>query len=79
MQGTNRTNELKASVIEQDHRFPKKLAKYKSYFQFFHTAWRTLRGYEIMKTIRKGQITNINKGDILGQRDFIHTLFEITV
>ena len=32
-----------------------------------------------MKTIRKGQITNINKGDILGQRDFIHTLFEITV
>ena len=29
------------NIIEQDHRFPKKLAKYKSYFQFFHTAWRT--------------------------------------
>ena len=26
------------NIIEQDHRFPKKLAKYKSYFQFFHTA-----------------------------------------
>ncbi len=29
------------NIIEQDHRFPKKLAKYKSYFQYFHTAWRT--------------------------------------
>ena len=67
------------NIIEQDHRFPKKLAKYKSYFQYFHTAWRTLRGYEIMNTIRKGQIQNIAKGDILGQRDFIHSLFGITV
>ncbi len=39
------------NIIEQDHRFPKKLAKYKSYFQYFHTAWRTLRGYEIMNAI----------------------------
>lgn len=67
------------NIIEQDHRFPKKLAKYKSYFQFFHTAWRTLRGYEIMNAIRKGQIKNIAKDDILGQRDFIHTLFGIAV
>ena len=67
------------NIIEQDHRFPKKLAKYKSYFQFFHTAWRALRGYEIMNAIRKGQIENIAKDDILGQRDFIHTLFGIAV
>jgi transposase, IS6 family len=67
------------NVIEQDHRFPKKLAKYKSYFQFFHTAWRTLKGYEIMNAIRKGQVKNISQGDILGQRDFINSLFEITV
>ncbi len=67
------------NIIEQDHRFPKKLAKYKSYFQFFNTAWRTLRGYEIMNAIRKGQVENINKGDILGQRDFVHSLFGITV
>ncbi len=32
-----------------------------------------------MNTIRKGQIQNIAKGDILGQRDFIHFLFGITV
>jgi transposase-like protein len=67
------------NIIEQDHRFPKKLAKYKSYFQYFHTAWRTLRGYEIMNVIRKGQIENISKDDILKQRDFIHSLFGITV
>ena len=67
------------NIIEQDHRFPKKLAKYKSYFQYFHTGWRTLRGYEIMNAIRKGQIENVAKGDILRQRDFIHTLFEIAV
>ena len=67
------------NIIEQDHRLPKKLAKYKSYFQFFHTAWRTLRGYEIMNAIRKGQIDNVSKGDILGQRDFIHSLFGIIV
>ncbi len=67
------------NIVEQDHRFPKKLAKYKSYFQYFYTAWRTLRGYEIMNAIRKGQIENIAKGDILGQKDFIHSLFGITV
>ena len=67
------------NIIEQDHRFPKKLAKYKSYFQYFHTAWRTLKGYEIMNAIRKGQIENIVKGDVLGQRDFIHNLFGIAV
>ncbi|MEM7760835.1 MAG: DDE-type integrase/transposase/recombinase [Cyanobacteria bacterium P01_A01_bin.40] len=67
------------NIIEQNHRFPKKLAKYKSYFQYFHTAWRTLRGYEIMKAICKGQIINIAKGDILGQKDFIDSLFGITV
>lgn len=66
-------------LVEQDHRFPKKLAKYKLYFQYFHTAWRALRGYEIMNAIRKGQVQNIAKGDILGQRDFIHSLFGITV
>ena len=29
------------NIIELWPRFPKKLAKYQSYFQYFHTAWRT--------------------------------------
>jgi transposase, IS6 family len=57
----------------------KSLPKYKSYFQYFHTAWRTLRGYEIMNVIRKGQVQNIAKGDILEQKNFIHSLFGIAV
>ena len=32
-----------------------------------------------MNAIRKGQVQNIAKGDVLKQRDFIHSLFEITV
>ena len=34
-----RQNKYLNNIVEQDHRFPKKLAKYKSYFQYFHTAW----------------------------------------
>ena len=32
-----------------------------------------------MNVIRKGQIENITKGDILVQRDFVHSLFGITI
>ncbi len=93
------------NIIEQDHRFPKKLAKYKSYFQYFHTVWRTLKGYEIedamsevasdisavrMNLILKGegltlgactprQVKNVDKYDVLKQKDFIHSLLGITV
>ncbi|MGV2830475.1 DDE-type integrase/transposase/recombinase [Myxosarcina sp. GI1(2024)] len=74
-----RQNKYLNNIIEQDHRFPKKQAKYKLYFQHFHSAWRTLKGYEIMNVIRKGQIKNIAKGDILGQRNFVYSLFGIAV
>jgi hypothetical protein len=32
-----------------------------------------------MNAIRKGQVKNIMKSDALGQRDFVHSLFEIAV
>ena len=32
-----------------------------------------------MNAIRKGQIENIAKVNTLGQKNFIHSLFEITV
>jgi hypothetical protein len=32
-----------------------------------------------MNVIRKGQVQNIAKGDILEQRNFIYSLFGITV
>jgi len=63
------------NIIEQDHRFIKKLVRSGMGFRTFHSAWRTLKGYEIMNTIRKGQVENIRKGEILKQKQFIENLF----
>jgi len=70
-----RQNKYLNNIIEQDHRFIKKLVKSGMGFKTFHSAWRTLKGYEIMNMIRKGQVKNIRKGDILKQKKFIENLF----
>src|SRR5260370_10806498 len=44
------------NLIEQDHRFIKRLVKPGMGFFSFESAWRTLQGYEIMHMIRKGQM-----------------------
>ncbi|WP_040447748.1 IS6 family transposase [Ktedonobacter racemifer] len=51
------------NVVEQDHRFIKRLVKPGMGFFSFCTAWQTLRGYEVMNMIRKGQMQGMNKGD----------------
>lgn len=65
------------NLIEQDHRFIKRLVKPGLGFFSFQTAWRTLQGYEVMHMIRKGQICGVEKGDILGQATFISGLFGV--
>ena len=70
-----RQNKYLNNIIEQDHRFIKKLVKAGMGFKTFHSAWRTLKGYEIMNMIRKGQVKNIEKGEILKQKQFIENLF----
>jgi hypothetical protein len=40
-------------------------------------ALRTIEGYEAMHVIRKGQIRWLAKGDVVGQRQFIHAAFGI--
>ncbi len=65
------------NLIEQDHRFIKRLVKPGMGFFSFETAWRTLQGYEVMHMIRKGQMQGVNKGDIAGQVAFIATLFGV--
>jgi IS6 family transposase len=67
------------NLIEQDHRFIKRLVKPGLGFKSFHTARRTIQGYEMMNVIRKGQINSLKKGDIIGQKKFIEPLFEIAV
>ncbi len=63
------------NLVEQDHRFIKRLTKLGRGFFSFETAWRTLQGYEIMNMIRKGQVQGVEKGDVAGQRTLVAKLF----
>jgi transposase-like protein len=65
------------NVIEQDHRFIKKRIAASLWIRSAEGALRTIDGYEAMHLIRKGQIRWLPKGDVVGQRRFIHTLFGI--
>ena len=66
------------NIVEQDHRALKRLVNPVMGFGSFNTARRTLRGYEAMNMIRKGQIQGIEKGDILAQVEFVSQIFEVT-
>ncbi|HEY4389466.1 MAG TPA: IS6 family transposase [Ktedonobacteraceae bacterium] len=65
------------NLIEQDHRFIKRLVKPGMSFFSFETAGRTLQGYEIMNMIRKGQLQGVKKGDVRGQVTLIAKLFGV--
>jgi transposase-like protein len=67
------------NMVEQDHRFIKRLVNPGMGFGSFNTARRTLRGYEAMNMIRKGQIQGIEKGNILGQVEFVSQIFGVAV
>jgi transposase, IS6 family len=65
------------NIIEQDHRFIKRRIVASLGFRSAEGACKTIAGYEAMHLIRKGQIRWLPKGDVIGQRQFIHTLFGI--
>jgi transposase, IS6 family len=65
------------NIIEQDHQFIEKRITASLGFRSAEAAWRTVDGYEAMHAIRKGQIRWLAKGDVVGQRQFIHTIFGI--
>ena len=65
------------NLIEQDHRFIKRRTRPGLGFFAFDTAQRTVSGYETMNMIRKGQVTAVDKGDILGQVRLIERLFGV--
>ena len=64
-------------LVEQDHRFIKRLVKPGMGFFAVETAGRTLQGYEVMNLICKGQVRGVDKGDITGQVAFIASLFGV--
>jgi transposase-like protein len=67
------------NVLEQDHRRVKRLVNLGLGFGTFHTAQRTIQGYEAMHMLRKGQIEGIAKGDVLAQNRVINQLFGVAV
>jgi transposase-like protein len=59
-----RQNKYLNNIVEQDDRFIKKLVNPSLGFKSFHTARKTIIGYETMNMIRKGQIQGVSQGDI---------------
>ncbi len=65
------------NIVEQDHRGIKRLVKPGMGFGSFNTARRTIKGYEIMNMMRKGQILEIPKGAIKERILFINQIFGV--
>jgi transposase, IS6 family len=63
------------NVIEQDQRLVKRCVNPGLGFGAFHTAQRTIQGYEAIHMIRKGQLEGIARGDVLAQNRVINQLF----
>ena len=66
------------NIVEQDHRGIKRLVKPGMGFGSFNTARRTIRGYEIMNMMRKGQVIGVPRGAIKERLVFIHQIFGVT-
>ena len=64
------------NIVEQDHRRIKRLVRPGLGFGSFHTARRTLAGFETMAMMRKGQLRKIDGHDIRGQAVVIADLFD---
>jgi len=65
------------NVIEQDHRFVQRLIKPGMGFKSFNTARRTIKGYEAMHMLRKGQVIAVPKADVQAQLNFMAQIFEV--
>lgn len=65
------------NIIGDEHRFVKRKARFKQWFQSFHTARYTIAGYESMNMILKGQVNAVAANDAKAQKIFIENLFGI--
>lgn len=65
------------NIVEQDHRRIKRLVRPGFGFKSFHTARRTIAGYEVMATVRKGQVAVIPANDMSAQATFVAALFGV--
>ncbi|WP_052215065.1 IS6 family transposase [Belnapia sp. F-4-1] len=67
------------NIVEQDHRRLKRLVRPGLGFGSFHTARRTLAGYEAMAMIRKEQVNKVGRRDMRAQAAFVAELFQVAV
>ncbi len=72
-----RQKKYQGNIVEQDHRGIKRLVKPGMGFSSFNTARRTIKGYEIMNMMRKGQIKGVEKGAVIERVKFINQIFEV--
>ncbi len=71
-----RQNKYLNNLVEQNHRFIKKLANPELRFASFNTARRTLKGAQMMHII-PSQVAGLSRGDVLAQIKFITNLFGV--
>jgi transposase, IS6 family len=67
------------NVVEQDHRNVKRRTWLASCHGSLPTAWRILRGIEVMEMVRQGRAEWVTKGNLVGQVKFISRLFGETI
>ena len=67
-------NILKSNLRHVKH---KRRIKYCLWFQEFHSAQRTIAGYESMHMIRKGQMHYVGKNHPISQKRFVENLFGV--
>ncbi len=72
-----RQSKYQGNIVEQDHRGIKRLVKPIMGFGSFNTARRTIRGYEIMNMMRKGQVLGVPKGAVKERVLFLNQIFRV--
>jgi len=65
------------NILEQDHRAIKRRVNSKQGFREFQAARRTIKGFEAVHMIRKGQVRWVAGNDLVRQIQFIDSLFDL--
>ena len=58
------------NIVEQDHRFIKKLARTTLGFKSFHSAQKTIKGFELIRILNKGQMKKTLNGGLTAVDQF---------
>ena len=72
-----RQNNYLNNIVEQDHRGIKRLVKPGMGSGSFNTALRTIKGYEIMNILQKGQVEKVRRGAVQERVKLIAEIFGV--